>query len=326
MLFALSSCTNPVTKKHERCTIFGTCINIVFDAESASHSEKLISTIEGDLVYLSSVMDSTSAKPMLRLNGLLRSGEWSSVNPSIFSLLKESKKYYKLSKGYYNPARSGLLMKLWDVEDKTLADPPSRQVYEAIAKNSATMDDIELMGIRARSINPNINLNFGTLLHGYTVDMIFDYLKSEGSKNIRVRMGNTVRISTKKNKLYTENIRPLYDNKSNKIGAITVAMKNGEALCVSRLKGDNFHLGGPRYSTIFNPITGKPAKSTGAVMVIHETAMAANAACQALFIAGPGQWRAIAKSMATIASLYIPAAGKLEMTMPMLQRIEIDKQ
>lgn len=216
-------------------------------------------------------------------------------------------------------------MKLWDIEDKALSDPPTRKIYEAIAKNSATMNDIELMGIRARSTNPSIGLDFGTLLHGYTVDMVFDYLKSEGAKNIRVSLGNTVRISTKNEMTHIENIRPLR-NKHNKIGAITVAMKNGEALCTSRLEGDDFRLGGPRYTTIFNPVTGKPAESTSAVVVIHETAMAANAACQALFIAGPDRWQAVAKSMSTIASLYIPATGKLEMSMPMLQRVETDKQ
>lgn len=326
MLAIISGCAKPVTKKHERCTIFGACISIIFDAKSATHGEKLISTIKGDLVYLVSILESADSKPMLRLNGLLRSGEWSSVNPSVFSLLKKSKVYYQSSQGYFNPARSGLLMKLWDVEDKTLSAPPGKQVYEAIAKNSATMDDIELVGIRARSINTSIGLDFGTLLHGYTVDMVFDYLKSAGAKNIRVGLGNTVRITTKENELHIEHIRPLYYDEHNKIGATTVAMKDGEALCVSKLKGDNDHLGGSRYTTIFNPMTGKPARETGAVMVVHQSAMAANAACQALFIAGPGQWRTVAKSMGTIASLYIPVAGKLQMSMPMLQRIETEKQ
>jgi len=321
-LLAISGCSNPVTIKHERCTIFGACINIEFAAKSAAQGERLITTINGDLVYLASVLGPESAKPMLRLNGLLRSGEWSTVNPSVFSLLKKSKVYFKTSKGYFNPARSGLLMKLWDVEDKTLSSPPDKETYGEIANNAATMNDIELLGIRTRSVNTHIGLDFGTLLHGYTVDMVFDYLVSEGVHNIRVKLGNTVRISTKNSALHSIDIRSLHGQ----VGATTVALKNGEALCVSRLKGDGFHLGGPKYTTIFNPTTGKPATASGAVIVIQDNAMAANAACQALFIAGPEQWRTIAKSMNTIASLYVPAAGKLQMSMPMLQRIETNKQ
>lgn len=262
---------------------------------------------------------------MLRLNGLLRSGEWATVNPSIFSLLKQSKKYFKTSNGFYDPAKSGLLINLWDMEDKTLSSPPEKNAYQAISNNAATMNDVELKGVRARSANTEINLDFGTLLHGYTVDMVFDYLVSEGAKDIVIRHGNTVRISTKKDVPHIEKIDPLY-SKQKKMGAVTVAMKNGEALCVSRLKGDNFRLGGRRYSTIFNPKTGKPADQTGSVIVVHQNAMDASATCQSLFIAGPDQWREIDKSMSAIASLYVATTGKLEMTMPMLQRVETDKQ
>ena len=320
ILLTASSCTRPVVTEYERCNIFGACINIAFESED--NGAEIVATIEDDLVYLVSVLDPGESKPMLRLNSLLRSGEWASVNPSLFSLLTKSKEYYKSSLGYFNPARSGLLMKLWDIEAESLAPPPSKKAYESVSRTAATMDDIELQGIRVRSTNTNIALDFGTLLRGYVVDMVFDYLKATGAKNIRLTLSNTVRVSTKNNQPHIESIKKLSD----RIGATTVAIKNGEALCVSRLHGDKNTLGGPRYTTIFNPKTGKPATDTGAVIVIHQNAMIANAACQALFNAGPTDWQKIDKSMQTIASLYLPAAGKIQMTMPMLQRIEFNNQ
>jgi len=322
VVIVISGCTDPITKKFERCTLFGACISIKFEADNAKQGERLVSIIEGDLGYLVSVLDSGEAKPLLRLNGLLRSGEWFTVNPSVFRLLKKSKEYYKTSRGYFNPARDGLLMDVWDVDNEKMSAPPEKQVYQAIARKSATMDDIEIEGFRVRSINTNVALEFGTLLHGYTVDLVYDFLKSENARNIRVEFGNTVRISSENNPVYIAKIKSLQKN----IGTTSVAMKSDEALDVCRLDGDNFALGGPHYTTIFNPTTGKPADSTGAVIVVHRNAMAANAACRAIFVAGPEQWRTIADSMATIASLYLPAKGKLQMSMSMLQRIETDKQ
>jgi len=320
ILLTASSCSKPVVTKHERCNIFGACISIEFESETSG--AELVATIEDDLVYLVSILDPGDSKPMLRLNSLLRSGEWASANPSVFTLLTKSKEYYQSSQGYFNPARSGLLMKLWDIEAESLVPPPSKKAYKSVSQTAATMDDIELQGIRVRSTNTNIALEFGTLLHGYTVDMVFDYLKSTGAKNIRVALGNTIRVSTKENTPHIENIKSL----SGKTGATTVAIKDGEALCVSRLHGDDETLGGPRYTTIFNPKTGRPATDTGAVIVVHQNAMIANAACQALFNAGPAGWQKIDKSMQTIASLYLAATGKVQMTLPMLQRIELNSQ
>ncbi len=320
ILLTASSCTKPVVTKHEHCNIFGACISIEFESET--NGAEIVTAIEDDIVYLVSILDPGSSKPMLRLNSLLRSGEWASVNPSVFTLVTKSKEYYQSSQGYFNPARSGLLMKLWDIEAEPLAPPPSKKAYESVVRTAATMDDIELQGIRVRSTNTNIALDFGTLLHGYTVDMVFDYLKSTGAKNIRVALGNTIRVSTKENTPRIENIKSLSD----KIGGTTVAIKDGEALCVSRLHGDSETLDDPRYTTIFNPKTGKQATETGAVIVVHQNAMIANAACQALFNAGPASWQKIDKSMQTIASLYLPATGKVQMTLSMLQKIELNSQ
>ncbi len=310
--------------KFERCNIFDACINIEF--ESKTSGAEIVATIENDLDYLVSILNPVDSRPMLRLNSLLRSGEWASVNPSVFTLVTKSKEYYKSSLGYFNPARNGLLMRLWNItansETGAPALPPSKKAYESVARSAATMDDIELQGIRVRSTNTNIALDFGTLLHGYTVDMVFDYLKTTGAKNIRVALGNTIRVSTKENTPHIENVKSL----SGKTGATAVAMKDGEALCVSRLDGDNETLGGPRYTTVFNPKTGKPTADTGAVIVIHQNAMIANAACQALFNAGPTGWQKVDKSMQTIASLYLSTTGKLQMKMPMLQRIELNSQ
>ncbi|MFV1992959.1 MAG: FAD:protein FMN transferase [Acidiferrobacterales bacterium] len=324
VLLTASSCSKPVVTKFERCNIFGACINVEF--ESKTSGTGITATIENDLDYLVSILNPVNSKPMLRLNSLLRSGEWASVNPSVFTLVTKSKEYYKSSLGYFDPARNGLLIKLWKIAAN--AEPgmpslsPSKKAYESVAQTAATMDDIELQGIRVRSTNTNIALDFGTLLHGYTVDMVFDYLKSTGAKNIRVVLGNTIRISTKENTPRIESISPLHG----KTGATTVTMKNGEALCVSRLHDNDAALGGPRYTTIFNPKTGKPAPDTGAVIVIHQNAMIANAACQALFNAGPTGWQKVDKSMQTIASLYLSTTGKLQMKMPMLQRIELNSQ
>ena len=59
-------------------------------------------------------------------------------------------------------------------------------------------------------------------------------------------------------------------------------------------------------------------------MIARDGALA-DAAATALFVAGPSQWRAIAKDMGITQAMLIDAHGVIYMTPQMHQRIKLEK-
>jgi len=80
-----------------------------------------------------------------------------------------------------------------------------------------------------------------------------------------------------------------------------------------------------RYHHILDPRTGYPAKGTASVTVIHKNAGTADAAATALFVAGPEQWQAIAKSMGIEYVMLIDDQGNIHMTKKMAERIHFSQ-
>jgi len=76
-----------------------------------------------------------------------------------------------------------------------------------------------------------------------------------------------------------------------------------------------------RYHHIIDPRTGYPAEDVISVTVIHPNATVADAAATALFIAGPQQWHAIARSMGIKLVMMIDDKRNIYMNPAMAQRL-----
>jgi thiamine biosynthesis lipoprotein len=87
----------------------------------------------------------------------------------------------------------------------------------------------------------------------------------------------------------------------------------------------NFTWDGRTYHDIIDPRTGYPATGTASVTVLHPSATIADAAATALFIAGPKDWRRVAKKMGIHYVMLTDSEGRVHMNPAMQARVKLHR-
>ena len=103
----------------------------------------------------------------------------------------------------------------------------------------------------------------------------------------------------------------------------TIRVQGDESVFTSGAYERNFVFKGKTYHHIIDPRTGYPATGVRAVTVVHRNAMTADAAANAIFIAGPDHWQEIARSMEVKYVLMVDSKGVLHMNPEMQDRIDL---
>jgi len=143
-----------------------------------------------ELRLLSTFTHPVQSKPISRINVLLRSREWFSVNPSMTTILKQSVEYYRKTDGLFNPAAQGALRELWGAYDAAPpAAAPVEKDIESLLADLPTMEDVRFDGIRLRGDNPRLRLDFDWLAYGYAIDLQMEQLRELGIANARLKIG-----------------------------------------------------------------------------------------------------------------------------------------
>lgn len=257
--------------RYHECGILDTCITLTITDKDTDKARRALATAVSDIRRLQRMVHPTKSAGMQRTNVLLKSGEWFTVNPSLFNLIKESKNLYRLSGGNYNPA--------------------SRSVVQPVARDEATMDDIEIEGIRIRSRNPRVHLDFGHALHGQVADTVIRYLKSVEIESAQLQIG-VISAGLSKDADWPLKL-PVAEQS-------TVRVKSGDSACLA-------------------VDTDPPSLPYKATLVTHESGLAAAASCMALLASGDVADIVIAQAMGANMILVIDRDGayhRLKKTKP----------
>jgi thiamine biosynthesis lipoprotein len=221
----------------------------------------------------------------------------------------------------FNPA-IGSLIALWGFhrDDPSGSRPPSADQIERLVAANPRMSDLILDGIRLYSTNPAVQLDFGAFGKGYGVDLAIRHLRDLGVKNAIVNAGGDLRaIGSRAGRPWRVAIR----RPSGGGVFATIDVQGDESVFTSGDYERNFVFEGRTYHHIIDPKTGRPARDTRAVTVVHTDAITADAAATALFIAGPEDWEEVAKAMGIRYVLLLDSAGLLHMNPAMAQRIRL---
>jgi thiamine biosynthesis lipoprotein len=269
---------------HTDRAFFGTRVSLDIRAKDSSAARKARDEILAELKTLQGILPPASSKPMMRTNLLLESGEWFSVNPSIYRLIVQSQDYYRRSGGRFNPALLGALKQLRAKQSvRKEGSAPDPTALAQLHKAAPSMNDIDVDGIRMRNRNPQLRLDFGLLIYGYAADAEIEHLRALGIHNARVSVGPVTRV------LGSEGSGPWTVAPTQSGPQLHLA--DGQAACV---------LGG-RDSTyqddLLNLHTGAPASGTASAIVVAGTASEAAAACSVLFVGGPESWHAVTRGL-----------------------------
>ena len=321
LTLSLSACQRVPKEHNYTLLVFGTLVNVSFYDIDNKKAEAMISLIRDDLNFMHEAWHPWKPGPMGRTNTLLAQTEWFSANPSVMPLITQGKQLWHQSQGLFNPA-IGHLLTLWGYHQETppQGPPPAKDKIQHWLQQHPTMEDIDIKGIRVRSTNAAVKLDFGAMAKGLAVDRVIRQLKEHGVQHAIVNAGGDLKaIGQHGDRAWRIGIRhPRQDGSV--LAAINV--KDNESVFTSGDYERFYQYKNKRYHHILDPRTGYPATDTTSVTVIHPQAVVADAAATALFVAGPSQWHEIAQSMKLQYVMLVDKQGHIHLTPAMAERVD----
>lgn len=320
-----TACNQEVPHVFKRTILkFGTLIDVTLYNVEPVLAQKALDQLENNFTQYHAEWTSWQDSPLTRINEKLASGRPAHTPASIAALIKQSQALSQSSDGLFNPSINQLIS-LWQFHRSDEPDirPPDKQAIEQWLQNKPSMNDLSFNGQQLSSQNPTVQLNFGAFAKGYAINLSFDYLKTLGINNAVINAGGDL------------SVRGSHGDRPWKIGIrhpredriiAWLEAQDQESIFTSGDYERYYDYQGKKYHHILDPRTGYPAKGATSVTVIHNNAGTADAAATALFIAGPEQWQAIAKSMGIEYVMLIDVQGHIHMTAKMAERIHFKQK
>jgi len=252
--------------------LFNYDVEIVLYSTDRVLASRAIKAVTNDLKLIDGFTDSKKAKPMLRTNALLQSGEWFSANPSLYELIQHSQNYFHSTKGSFNPAALGALRQAWGFYQVT--QKPDLKIINRLLKQDLAMTDIEIKGIRVRGRKTDLNLDFDLLAVGYAIENQLEHLRELGILQAALRIGPiTGTLGSVPQEIP-------FGSPGNKI-----TLASNEAMCQFSARDSSF----PDLGRL-DPRSAWPVRPIPTIVVVHDNARTASVACAAMSIADENEW------------------------------------
>lgn len=206
-------------------------------------------------------------------------------SPFFYPVLKRSKEIYETTDGAFDPT-VGPLVNAWGFGPNESKAPDSAKVDSLL--QLVNYDSIFFDSISACKLMKGIELDFSAIAKGYGVDVVADYLQSQGVENMMVEIGGEIYCSGKNENgaIWLIGIdNPEAENGANKIRA-TVKL-NDMALATSGNYRNYYEKDGVKYAHTISPRTGYPVRhSLLSASVFAEDCMTADAYATAFMVMG----------------------------------------
>jgi thiamine biosynthesis lipoprotein len=273
---------------------FGTVINVKLIADSNENAKDAFHHLDQELARMHRDWHAWQPSLITQINAACGTGETIIVPDDLADLLEKGKKFYTLSDGLFNPAAAKLIGAWGFLNNSPNRDrvPPDEALIDSLLQKKPSMADIEIHKNRVKCTNPAVQLDLGGYAKGYAIDNLLDYLSRQGISNALIDAGGDIGIRGQMlNRPWKIAIKNPFSKDPIKIieviGPMSVFTSGNYA---REFNHDNTH-----YTHIINPSTGKPVTGFISVTVLHKDATTADAAATSLMVAGPTQWKKIAK-------------------------------
>lgn len=217
------------------------------------------------------------------------------IDDHFTAVFKTSKRVHSETEGAFDPT-IGAVVNAWDFgPDGRIEQLDSLKIDSLMLSVGLQYVTLENRHIKKKT---NTFLDFNAIAKGYAVDVLAEFLESQGIQNYLVEIGGEIRAkgyNTEKNSLWRVGVdEPRFDGEQSVLKAISLT---DEAMATSgiyrKFKVDEE---GNRYAHIINTKNGYPSKSNIlSISVIHKECMIADAYATAFQAMGIDKVKAFLK-------------------------------
>lgn len=319
---AVAACDRQDPVSRGKISAFGTTMEITLIGVNRHRATEIANTLESEMQLMESAWHAWRPGPVTRMNLLFNEGEDRfPAPPSVLPLLRISKTLSEKSDDLFNPA-IGHLYRVWGFQGKP-ADclrPPSAELIDELVQARPRMRDIEIDGFRVASSNHTVKLDFRAIQKGFAIDQAIARLQEMGINNASISAnGNLRAIGSRDGNPWSVPVRG--PDGSGVLATLQILRNEAAFTAASHKRG--FTWEGKLYHDIIDPRTGFPAEGTTSVTVLHPNATTADAAANALFIAGPADWHRVARLMGVRYVMLTDRQGRVHMNPAMKARVKL---
>ena len=291
---------------HKKKYVMGTVFEIVAYDESPARVSDAIGKAFQEIVRLDEVMSNyNSASDLSRLN---RSAHFHAevVPQDLYRVIEESLVYSKLSDGKFDISVAPLVNS-WKAAMRGEHVPSYAE--EQKLRRCVGYQNIALFPPdRIEFRSPCLQIDLGAIGKGYAVDRAVEVLRSYGIERALINAGGSTIYAMGSPPGQTAWLVHLRDP-SKQIDP--QVMLCDDSVSTSEQTPPSL-LGSNSAGHIIDPETGVPVKTTFAVSVIAKTATASDALSTTLLLIGPDKGKALVKTVADAAAVWVSSGGQTE--------------
>ena len=318
----LASCSRTPLQE-QQAYVFGTRVEVIVVSAEAEQGRQAIAAVLREFDRLHRAYHAWQPSELMTLNSAIAEGRPQQVSAELAAFVAEAKQFSQQGDYLFDPG-IGQLIKLWGFQaDEFKAEvPPAADIAAWLAKKPS-IADITVAGNTVSSSNRNVALDFGGYLKGVALDRAAAILRAQGINNALINIGgNIMALGSKEGKKWRVGIQ--HPRQSGPLA--TVTLNDGEAIGTSGDYQRFFEVDGKRYAHLLDPRTGYPADHTQAVTVLvppgPRAGTLSDATSKPIFIAGPEQWREMARKMDIGLVLRVDRDNRIFVTEALRQRLE----
>ncbi|MCG9678063.1 FAD:protein FMN transferase [Vibrio sp. Isolate24] len=293
-LLVLAGCEKPVEQVHLSGPTMGTTYNIKYISEEGVPSPQALQTeVDRLLEEVNEQMSTYRPDSELSRFNQDRTSEPFTVSPQTATVVKEAIRLNGLTLGALD-VTVGPLVNLWGFGPEARPEVVPTDEELAARKANTGIQHLTVEGNTLTKDIPDLYVDLSTIAKGWGVDVVADYIQSQGIQNYMVEVGGEMRLKG----LNREGVkwRIAIEKPSADERAVQEIIEPGDmAIATSGDYRIYFERDGVRYSHIINPKTGKPIRhKVVSVTVLDESSMTADGLATGLMVLGEEQGMKIA--------------------------------
>ena len=293
-LLVLAGCEKPVEQIHLSGPTMGTTYNIKYiESEGIPSPEVLQKEVDRLLEEVNDQMSTYRKDSELSRFNQNQTSTPFEVSPQTATVVKEAIRLNGLTLGALD-VTVGPLVNLWGFGPEARPEVVPTDEELAARKANTGIQHLTVEGNLLTKDIPNLYVDLSTIAKGLGVDVVADYIQSQGIQNYMVEVGGEMRLKG----INREGVkwRIAIEKPSADERAVQEIIEPGDmAVATSGDYRIYFERDGVRYSHIINPQTGKPIRhKVVSVTVLDKSSMTADGLATGLMVLGEEQGMKIA--------------------------------